>query len=154
MSVNLAQRKRGKGRKGQRRIARIEQAEKIWPTPLEALLIAERVAVLTRRDEDFLLVIKLAYTGMRWSEALRMSPDYLRDDVVDIQWKLYEFKGRFYIGRPKDGSIRAADLPPFLAGCSPSTSSPSRAGDAPAASGTGKKARVRAPRGAPGPTCS
>ena len=115
VKVNPAQRKRGKGRKGQRRIARIEHAEKVWPTPMQALLIAERCATLTGRDEDFLLVITLAYTGMRWSEVLRMSPDYVNTDMIDIQWKLQEFKGRFYIGRPKDGSIRAADLPPFLA---------------------------------------
>ena len=33
---------------------------------------------------------------------------------LDIQWKLYEFGGHFYRGRPKDGSIRLADLPSFL----------------------------------------
>ena len=42
-------------------------------------------------------------------------PDYLDGDALDIQWKLYEFGGHFYRGRPKDGSIRPADLPPFLA---------------------------------------
>lgn len=30
-------------------------------------------------------------------------------------WKLYELNGRFYRGRPKDGSIRDADIPSFLA---------------------------------------
>ena len=34
------QRRRGKGRKGQRRIERHEKAEKTWATPLEALLVA------------------------------------------------------------------------------------------------------------------
>jgi hypothetical protein len=34
---------------------------------------------------------------------------------VNIHWKLYELNGRFYRGRPKDGSIRDADIPPFLA---------------------------------------
>jgi hypothetical protein len=33
---------------------------------------------------------------------------------MGIEWKLYELGGRFYRGRPKDGSIRPADLPPFL----------------------------------------
>ena len=33
---------------------------------------------------------------------------------IVIDWKLYELNGRFYRGRPKDGSIRPADLPPFL----------------------------------------
>lgn len=39
----------------------------------------------------------------------------MHSDRVDISWKLYELRGRFYRGRPKDGSIRNADLPPFLA---------------------------------------
>lgn len=44
IQINPAQRRRGKGRKGQRRIRRIEQAGKAWPTPLLVLLIAERCA--------------------------------------------------------------------------------------------------------------
>lgn len=31
-----------------------------------------------------------------------------------IDWKLYEVNGKFYKGAPKDGSMRPADLPPFL----------------------------------------
>ena len=115
VQVNPAQRKRGKGRKGQRRIDHHEQAEKVWPTPLQALLVAERCAALSRRDEDFLMVITAAYTGMRWSEITWLAPRYVQDDMLDIQWKLYELGGRFYRGRPKDGSIRTADLPSFLA---------------------------------------
>jgi hypothetical protein len=41
IQTNPAERKRGKGRRGLRRIARRERAEKAWPTPLQALLIAE-----------------------------------------------------------------------------------------------------------------
>jgi integrase len=120
IKVNPAARRRGKGRKGQRRIEHHEQAEKVWATPLQVLLIAERLAALTGRDEDFLLGITDGYTGMRWSETVGLAPDYVLPDytdgdALDIQWKLYEFGGHFYRGRPKDGSIRPADLPPFLA---------------------------------------
>jgi hypothetical protein len=62
------------------------------------------------------MIITLAYTGMRWSEVIGLGPECLHDDHVDVSWKLYELNGRFYRGRPKDGSIRPADLPPFLAG--------------------------------------
>jgi integrase len=116
IQANPAIRKRGKGRKGQRRIERFEQAEKVWSTPLEALLVAERLAALSGRDEDFLIAITIAYTALRWSELLGLAPKYVLEDAIDIQWKLYELRGRFYVGRPKDGSIRIADLPPFLAG--------------------------------------
>jgi len=61
------------------------------------------------------MVITVAYTGMRWSEVIGLVPGCVHDDRIDISWKLYELNGRFYRGRPKDGSIRPADLPPFLA---------------------------------------
>ncbi len=64
VQVNPAQRKRGKGRKGQRRIERNEQAEKVWPTPLQALLVAERCAALSGRDEDFLMVVTAQCHGL------------------------------------------------------------------------------------------
>jgi hypothetical protein len=120
IQANPAQRQRGKGRKGQRPIEHREQAEKVWATPLQVLLIAEWLAVLTGRDEDFLL-------GMRWSETVGLAPDYVLPDytdgdALDVQWKLYELGGHFYRGRPKDGSIRPAEpprvrwRPPFLDG--------------------------------------
>jgi len=45
--------------------------------------------------------------------AVGLKPESVRDDQVSIEWKLYELRGRFYRGRP--GSIRLANLPPFLA---------------------------------------
>jgi integrase len=116
IQANAAQRRRGKGRKGQRRIQRIEQAGKAWATPIQALLVAERCAALSGYDTDFVMIVTVAYTGMRWSEVIGLGPECLHDGHVDVSWKLYELNGRFYRGRPKDGSIRPADLPPFLAG--------------------------------------
>jgi integrase len=114
IKVNPAERRRGKGRKGLRRIARRERAEKAWATPLQVLLIAERCAMLSGRDTDFVMIVTLAYAGMRWSEAIGFLPEGICGDYVDINWKLYELNGRFYKGRPKDGSMRQADLPPAL----------------------------------------
>lgn len=59
--------------------------------------------------------IYMAYTGSRWSEVIGLPPECVHADQAAIDWKLYELNGRFYRGRPKDGSIRPADLPPFLA---------------------------------------
>ncbi len=61
------------------------------------------------------MIIHLAYTGSRWSEVVGLTPECIRDDQMSLNWKLYELNGRFYKGRPKDGSIRPIDLPPFLA---------------------------------------
>jgi integrase len=115
IQANPAQRRSGKGRKGLRRIERHEKAEKVWATPLQALLIAERCSALSAQDTDFVMNIYTAYTGSRWSEVIGLLPECVHDDQVAIDWKLYELNGRFYRGRPKDGSMRPADLPPFLA---------------------------------------
>jgi integrase len=72
---NPAARRRGKGRKGQRRIARLESAEKVWPTPFQALLVAERCAALSGCGTDFVMILTIAYTGMRWSETIGLGPD-------------------------------------------------------------------------------
>jgi integrase len=115
IQMNPSQRRSGKGRKGQRRIERHEKAEKIWATPLDALLVAERCAALSGCDTDFVLILTIAYTGMRWSEAIGLMPEFVNEKQVGVEWKLYELNGRFYRGRPKDGSVRPADLPAFLA---------------------------------------
>lgn len=112
---NPAARKRGKGRKGAGRIARVEKNEKPWPSPFQALVLAERAAALTGNDHDFVMVIALAYTAVRWSELVGLPPQCIRGHEVDIHWKLYELDGHFYRGRPKDGSMRTVDLPEFLA---------------------------------------
>lgn len=114
IQVNPAQRKRATGKKATRRVQRVMQARKAWATPLEALLVAERVASLSGQENDFVKVVFIAYTGARWSEAVGLDPTCVRRDTVDLDWKLYELNGCFYRGHPKDGSIRAVDVPPFL----------------------------------------
>jgi integrase len=112
---NPAARQRGKGRRGQRRIERAEKAAKEWATPLEVLLFAERCSALSGTDTDFVMNVTMAYTGMRWSEALGLQDRSVHGGTMGIDWKLYELGARFYQGRPKDGSIREVDVPPFLA---------------------------------------
>lgn len=114
IQVNPAQRNRATGKKATRRVQRVMQARKAWATPLEALLIAERVAALSGHVGDFVKVVFIAYTGARWSEAVGLDPACVHSEVVDLDWKLYELNGKFYRGHPKDGSIRPVDIPPFL----------------------------------------
>lgn len=90
-----------KGRKGQRRIERIEKEAKAWASAFEALIVAERAAILSGFDTDFILTLTLAYTGMRWGEALGLRPEYVRSDAIDVHWKLYELNGRFTGVAPK-----------------------------------------------------
>jgi integrase len=114
LSANPAARRRGRGRKGGRRLERLEQAEKVWATLLQALLVAERCAMLSGHDTDFVTIITIAYTAMRWSETVGLPPDCIHPSTLNVHWKLYELDGHFYRGRPKDGSMRTIDIPPFL----------------------------------------
>ncbi|GIH29812.1 hypothetical protein Aph01nite_81220 [Acrocarpospora phusangensis] len=111
---NPAARKRGKGKKGEKRVQAYQRAAKVWPSPVESVLIAERAALLARDPDVFLMFATKAWTGVRWSELLALRPEsLLADDMLDIDTKLYELSG-FYLGYPKDGSLRVIDVPAFL----------------------------------------
>jgi integrase len=118
---NPALRPRNRGRKTGRRLARSPQ--RAWATPLQALLLAERAALLTGRDDDFTLILTLAYTGLRWGEVIGLEHGYLHPGEIRVEWQIREVGGKFYRIPPKDDSYRSpdwepclpVDLPPFLA---------------------------------------
>ncbi|WP_169792443.1 site-specific integrase [Actinoplanes rectilineatus] len=112
--LNPAAKRKGKGRKGGSRVERMEKEAKVWASPLQVLLIAERAAIISGGDSTFIADITIAYTGSRWGEMLAIPPDMIYDDAIDLHWKLYELNGKFYRGRPKDGSMRTVATPPFL----------------------------------------
>ncbi|MCK2214243.1 site-specific integrase [Actinomadura sp. ATCC 31491] len=115
MHFNPAERRAGTGMKGLRRIEAAARGAKVWPSPLQALLVAERCALLAQHDDVFLQMVTKAWTGLRWSEVSALQPDKLlpADQLLNINQKLYELKG-FYLNHPKDGSVRIIDVPPFL----------------------------------------
>lgn len=113
--TNPATRRRGKGRKGLRRVEAYQRAAKVWPSPLEVVLVAERAALASGDDDVFVKLVVKAWTGLRWSEVLALSPEQLlAGGMLNVDRKLYQIK-QFYRGYPKDGSLRVIDLPPFLA---------------------------------------
>ncbi|MGH3272904.1 MAG: tyrosine-type recombinase/integrase [Streptosporangiaceae bacterium] len=117
---NPALRQRNRGRKTGRRMS--QSPQRAWASPLEVLLVAERAALLSGSDEDFVFLITLAYTGMRWAEATGLEQDYLLLSLVNVEWQLHEINGIFHRLPPKDDSYRSTDwaphlpvdLPPFL----------------------------------------
>ncbi|MFS0694330.1 LacI family DNA-binding transcriptional regulator [Streptomyces nitrosporeus] len=116
MLVNPAARRRGRGRRAGRR-AQSRGPEKVVTTPLGALLVAERAALLTGRDNEFIETITTAYTGMRWGEVVGLDREYVRDRSIRVEWQLYELAdGTFVRCPPKDDSMRDIDTPAFLAG--------------------------------------
>jgi hypothetical protein len=46
------------------------QPQRAWATPLDALLVAERAALLADRDDEFTMLVTIGYTGMRWGETI------------------------------------------------------------------------------------
>ena len=118
---NPAIRPRNRGRRTGRKLDRGPQ--RVWATPLQALLVAERAALLSGRDEDFTMVVTIAYTGMRWGETIGLERDYVHDDEIHVEWQLREIRSAFHRLPPKDDSYRSpnwepclpVNLPPFLA---------------------------------------
>ena len=117
---NPALRPRNRGRKTGRRMQRTPQ--RVWATPLEVLLIAERVALLTGSDDEFVLIVTIGYTGMRWAEVIGLEREHVRPSLINVEWQLHEIAGTFHRLPPKDDSYRSTnwepqvpvDLPPFL----------------------------------------
>src|SRR5690606_8393466 len=71
---NPATKRRGRGRRAGR--STLRGPEKTITTALGALLIAERAALLSGRDDEFVAVMLMAYTGMRWGELVGLETEY------------------------------------------------------------------------------
>lgn len=123
---------RRKGRRGRVRARgrapahRIEQATSNVITPVQALCLAERCALLSGRDIDFVMNVFAAWTGVRWGELLAVEGSDSKDSPLQltgpgiatyaVDWQLREMGGVVCKSAPKDGSYRVLDLPPFLVG--------------------------------------
>ena len=126
---NPAERRKGRrGRvraKGRAPALAAQQAAANVMTPLQALCLAERCALLTGQDIDFVMNVFAAWTGVRWGELMAVegwdgkdSPLQLSEQGIStyaVDWQLRELGGVVRKASPKDGSYRVLDLPPFLA---------------------------------------
>ncbi|MFC5188145.1 zinc finger domain-containing protein [Actinomadura harenae] len=91
--------------------------------PFEVLLIAERCAILTGRDEDFVMWVTCGWCGTRWGELMATRRSVLHGDKLAVDSQLAPPDGPgFRRTPPKEGSFRndhpdffgMVDLPPFL----------------------------------------
>lgn len=113
IDVNPVTRPRGRGRRAGK--ARHRRPEKPVVDALGALLIAERSAVLSGRDDEFILGVSLAWTGARWGELIGLERQYFRMSTMRIEHQLGELDdGTFLKAGPKEDSRRTVDLPSFL----------------------------------------
>jgi len=126
---NPAERRRGRrGRvraKGRVPSRAAQQGGSNIISPVQAVCLAERCALMSGRDIDFVMNVFAAWTGMRWDELLAAegwdgedSPLQLPPSgpcTYAVDWQLRELGGEVRKSSPKDGSYRVLDLPPSLA---------------------------------------
>ncbi|MEU1597250.1 LacI family DNA-binding transcriptional regulator [Streptomyces sp. NPDC005708] len=111
---NPASRRRGRGKRAGR--SRNRGPEKVVTTASGILLLAERTALLSGRDDEFVAVILKAFTGMRWGELVGLETEFVRPKSIRVEWQLYELgTGELHRCPPKDDSYRDIDVPGFLA---------------------------------------
>ncbi|MFF8018873.1 LacI family DNA-binding transcriptional regulator [Streptomyces sp. NPDC007929] len=108
ITSNPAARRRGRGKRAGR--SRDRGPEKVVTDALGILLTAERVALLSGRDDEFVAVVLKGYTGKRWGEIVGLETEFVRPGVFRVEWQLYELDtGELVRCPPKDDSYRNID---------------------------------------------
>ncbi len=114
IDTNPAERRRGRGRRNGR--SRSRGPEKVVTTALGILLIAERAALLSGRDDEFVAIVTKGFTGMRFGELVGLETQFVRSNAIRVEWQLYELdSGELLRCPPKDDSHRTVDLPDWHA---------------------------------------
>jgi integrase len=113
LTSNPAARRRGRGKRAGR--SRDRGPEKVVTDALGILLTAERAALLSGRDDEFVAVVLKGYTGNRWGEIVGLETEFVRPNALRIEWQLYELDtGELVRCPPKDDSYRTIDSTDWL----------------------------------------
>lgn len=113
LTANPAARRRGRGKRAGR--SRDRGPEKVVTDALGILLTAERAALLSGRDDEFVAVVLMGYTGKRWGEIVGLEKEFVRRDAFKVEWQLYELDtGELVRCPPKDDSYRTIDSMDWL----------------------------------------
>ena len=46
--------------------------------------------MLAGRDDEFIAIVLMGFTGMRWGELVGLETRYVRSTGVRVEWQLYE----------------------------------------------------------------
>ncbi|GGY61129.1 LacI family DNA-binding transcriptional regulator [Streptomyces anulatus] len=113
LTSNPAARRRGRGKRAGR--SRDRGPEKVVTDALGILLTAERAALLSGRDDEFVATVLKGYTGKRWGEIVGLETVFVRRNAIRVEWQLYELDtGELVRCPPKDDSYRDIDSTDWL----------------------------------------
>jgi integrase len=111
--TNPAARRRNRGKRAGR--SRHRKPEKAITNALGILLIAERAALLSGRDDEFVAIVLKGFTGVRFGELVGLETRYVRPDGIQVESQLYELdSGELHRCPPKDDSYRLVYTPTWL----------------------------------------
>ena len=114
ISVNPATRKKGRGKRSGGGRSRHSGPEKAFTTPLGVLLIAERMSILTGRDDEFVMVEAKYWEVLRLGELVGLEKPFVRQRDVRVEWQLSEVDGVLLRVPPKDDSFGNPVMPLFM----------------------------------------
>lgn len=111
--TNPAAQRRGRGKRAGR--SQNRAPEKAVTSPVGVVLLAERAALLSGRDDEFVSVVLMGFTGIRWGEVVGLESQYVRPGGIRIEWQIYELDtGELLRCPPKDDSYRTIATPTWL----------------------------------------
>lgn len=114
IGVNPATRKRGRGKRSGRKAGARRGPEKVIAGPLGVLLIAERMSILSGRDDEFIMTLVAFWEALRLGELAGLEKPYVRARSLRVEWQLHEVEGKMLRCAPKDDSYGDPDMPAFL----------------------------------------
>lgn len=114
LAANPAARKRGRGKKSGRKTGARRGPEKVIAGPLEVLLIAERMSILSGRDDELVMVLTAFWEALRLGELVGLEKRYVRPRSLRVESQLHEVEGTLLRCPPKDDSYGDPDMPGFL----------------------------------------
>jgi integrase len=112
--VNAATRKRGRGRRSGSGNRASRGPEKVITSPFGVLLIAERMAILSGRDDEFAMVQDMFWNCLRLGELVGQRRADIAWAKAKVEEQLHEVEGALIACPPKDDSFGTLAMPPFL----------------------------------------
>jgi integrase len=83
--------------------------------PLGVLLIAERAALLAGRDDEFVALVLMGFTGMRWGEIVGLEAEYAHLGSIRVEWPTLRVGHRRVAALPTQGRLLPHDRHPAVA---------------------------------------